>query len=81
MKPKLFLALAVAVLLGGCNQKETVVAEIDGWGNDSILVVYVQYADNGRASELADTIFAVNGQFSYTFPENTSNNLHRGLFY
>ena len=78
---KLFLALAVAVLLGGCNQKETVVAEIDGWGNDSILVVYVQYADNGRASELADTIFAVNGKFSYTFPENTYNNLHRGLFY
>ena len=82
MKPtKLFLFLAVAVLLGGCNQKETVVAEIDGWGNDSILVVYVQYADNGRASELADTIFAVNGKFSYTFAENTYNNLHRGLFY
>ena len=82
MKPtKLFLALAVTVLLGACAQKETVVAEIDGWGNDSILVVYVQYADNGRATELADTIFAVNGRFSYTFPENTYNNLHRGLFY
>ena len=42
MKPtKLLLALAVAVLLGACKQKESVVANIDGWGNDSIIALHV----------------------------------------
>ena len=82
MKPtKLFLALAVAVLLGACKQKESVVANIDGWGNDSIIALHVVYGDNGYASEITDTILAVNGKFSYTFPENTYNNLHRGVFF
>ena len=82
MKPtKLFLALAVAVLLGACKQKESVVANIDGWGNDSIIALHVVYGDNGNASEITDTILAVNGKFSYTFPENTYNNLHRGVFF
>ena len=82
MKPtKLFLALAVAVLLGACKQKESVVANIDGWGNDSIIALHIVYGDNGNASEITDTILAVNGKFSYTFPENTYNNLHRGVFF
>ena len=82
MKPtKLFLSLAVVLLLGACKQKESVVANIDGWGNDSIIALHVVYGDNGYASEITDTILAVNGKFSYTFPENTYNNLHRGVFF
>jgi thiol-disulfide isomerase/thioredoxin len=63
MKRLLFSVLTL--LLFSCTfQNEQISGRIEGWGNDTLFVDYYSFSD----VEGKDTIYAKNGQFSFTLP-------------
>ncbi len=63
MKKIFTLAIALLILAACSNQKESLRIEIDGWGNDSILLVHIDL--KGKLEEIGDTIVAQNGVVTY----------------
>ena len=66
------MAAATLGLCCSCGQKHSIVANIDGWGNDTILVEYYFLSDDDEDINKTDTLIARNGQieFNIDVPED-----------
>lgn len=69
----LFIFSLVSVALFGQEYKNnSLTVQIDGWGNDTIIVVHYNWTDS---EEIFDTIVATNGQVFYNMPPNDTISL------
>ena len=68
--------ILIALIIVSCAQPNTITGYIEGLSNDTILVD-VTSLDRLEDMSIRDTIFAENGQFKYTFPDNGAY----GLFF
>ena len=68
--------LALIVTFMACTQpNNTVRGYIEGLSNDTIFVMLVSLDNWGMQEPLRDTVFAKNGRFEYTFPDNEAYGL------
>ena len=68
--------ILIVLIIVSCTQPNTITGYIEGLSNDTILVD-VTSLDRLEDMSIQDTIFAENGQFKYTFPDNGAY----GLFF
>ncbi|MDR1372893.1 MAG: TlpA family protein disulfide reductase [Dysgonamonadaceae bacterium] len=60
---RLILIFVVASIFASCEQKESIVFQIDGVGNDTLIVEYFEL--NVEKEPVRDTLVAFNGKFFY----------------
>lgn len=69
MKNYFLLPLLLLLTLIACNhQKNSISADIDGLGNDTVFVQYVAIDESNTSKPVLDTILSANNKFVYDLP-------------
>jgi thiol-disulfide isomerase/thioredoxin len=78
MKRIIILATAIAVISTACTQRNTVTGHIEGL-TDGTIFVYAISLERFEDGHVEDSVFAKDGKFEYTFPNNGAYILYFGF--